>query len=41
MNFANFSDLDVETGDGIVIVGEIKVGKSNFVRDRQPGLEHF
>ncbi len=41
-NFANFSDLDVETGDSIVIVGENKVGKSNFVRALQlildPGL---
>lgn len=42
INFANFSDLDVETGDSIVIVGENKVGKSNFVRALQlildPGL---
>ena len=42
VNFANFSDLDVETGDSIVIVGENKVGKSNFVRALQlildPGL---
>jgi putative ATP-dependent endonuclease of the OLD family len=41
-NFANFSELDVETGDSIVIVGENKVGKSNFVRALQlildPGL---
>lgn len=41
-NFANFSDLDVETGDNIVIVGENKVGKSNFIRALQlildPGL---
>lgn len=41
-NFANFSDLDVETGDSIVIVGENKVGKSNFIRALQlildPGL---
>lgn len=41
-NFANFSDLEVETGDSIVIVGENKVGKSNFVRALQlildPGL---
>jgi putative ATP-dependent endonuclease of OLD family len=41
-NFANFSGLDVETGDSIVIVGENKVGKSNFVRALQlildPGL---
>ena len=42
VNFANFSDLDVETGDSIVVVGENKVGKSNFVRALQlildPGL---
>ena len=31
-NFANFSEIDVETGESIVIVGENKVGKSNFVR---------
>jgi putative ATP-dependent endonuclease of the OLD family len=41
-NFANFSDIDVETGETIVIVGENKVGKSNFVRALQlildPGL---
>ncbi len=41
-NFANFSEVDVETGDSIVIVGENKVGKSNFVRALQlildPGL---
>lgn len=40
--FANFSDLDVQTGFSIVIVGEDKVGKSNFVRALQlfldPGL---
>lgn len=34
-NFANFSDVDVETGDNIVIVGENKVGKSNFIRALQ------
>lgn len=34
-NFANFSDLNVETGDSIVIVGENKVGKSNFIRALQ------
>ncbi|MGV1803786.1 ATP-dependent nuclease [Agrobacterium vitis] len=42
INFANFSNVDVETGDSIVIVGENKVGKSNFVRALQlildPGL---
>lgn len=41
-NFANFSDIDVETGESIIIVGENKVGKSNFVRALQlildPGL---
>jgi putative ATP-dependent endonuclease of OLD family len=41
-NFANFSDIDVETGQSIVIVGENKVGKSNFIRALQlildPGL---
>ncbi|MEA9759914.1 AAA family ATPase [Xanthomonas campestris pv. raphani] len=42
VNFANFSDVDIETGDSIVIVGENKVGKSNFIRALQlildPGL---
>ncbi len=42
INFANFSDVDIETGDSIVIVGENKVGKSNFIRGLQlildPGL---
>lgn len=42
VNFANFSDLDVKTGDSIVVVGENKVGKSNFLRALQlildPGL---
>jgi putative ATP-dependent endonuclease of OLD family len=41
-NFANFSDVDIETGNSIVIVGENKVGKSNFIRGLQlildPGL---
>ncbi len=41
-NFANFSEIDVQTGDSIVIVGENKVGKSNFIRALQlvldPGL---
>lgn len=32
INFANFSDLDVQTGESIVVVGENKVGKSNFLR---------
>lgn len=35
VNFANFSDVDVKTGDSIVIVGENKVGKSNFIRALQ------
>ncbi len=35
INFANFSDVDVETGESIVIVGENKVGKSNFIRGLQ------
>ncbi len=42
VNFANFAELDVETGDSIVVVGENKVGKSNFLRAIQlvldPGL---
>ena len=41
-NFANFSEIDVRTGESIVVVGENKVGKSNFVRALQlipdPGL---
>jgi hypothetical protein len=53
VNFANFADLDIETGDSVVVVGENKVGKSNLLyglrlldpglseRDRQLGLEHF
>lgn len=31
-NFANFESLDVATGEDMVIVGENKVGKSNFLR---------
>lgn len=42
INFANFSDIDIETDESIVIVGENKVGKSNFIRGLQlildPGL---
>lgn len=42
INFANFSDVDVETDENLVIVGENKVGKSNFIRGLQlildPGL---
>lgn len=38
-NFANFADLDVETGENIVIVGENKVGKSNFIRALQLVLD--
>lgn len=30
-NFANFSNLDVSTSESVVIVGENKVGKSNFI----------
>ncbi len=40
--FANFSEIDIQTGGSIVVVGENKVGKSNFVRALQlildPGL---
>lgn len=31
VNFANFQNLEVETGANLVIVGENKVGKSNFI----------
>jgi putative ATP-dependent endonuclease of OLD family len=31
VNFANFADLDVKTGDSIVVVGENKAGKSNLL----------
>ncbi|TBC89210.1 DUF2813 domain-containing protein (plasmid) [Rhizobium leguminosarum] len=31
-NFANFQSLDIRTGEDMVIVGENKVGKSNFLR---------
>jgi len=31
-NFANFQSLDITTGEDMVIVGENKVGKSNFIR---------
>ncbi len=34
-NFANFSDVDVETGENIVVIGENKVGKSNLIRALQ------
>lgn len=41
-NFANFQGLDVSTGESLVLVGENKVGKSNFIRALQlildPGL---
>lgn len=41
-NFANFEALDVETTESIVIVGENKTGKSNFIQALQlvldPGL---
>lgn len=40
--FANFSKIAVQTGESIVVVGENKVGKSNFIRALQlilnPGL---
>ncbi len=29
VNFANFTELNIETGDSIVVVGENKVGQSN------------
>lgn len=38
-NFANFENLDVETSEDIVIVGENKVGKSNFIRALQLVLD--
>lgn len=42
VNFANFADLELETSGDIVVVGENKVGKSNFLRALQlildPGL---
>jgi putative ATP-dependent endonuclease of the OLD family len=42
INFANFAELDVETSSSIVVLGENKVGKSNFIRALQlildPGL---
>jgi putative ATP-dependent endonuclease of the OLD family len=31
VNFANFQNLDIETSESIVVVGENKVGKRNFV----------
>lgn len=31
VNFANFSNLDIETSKSIVVVGENKVGKTNFI----------
>ena len=34
-NFANFSEIDVQTGASIVVVGENQVGKSNFIRALQ------
>lgn len=38
-NFANFENLDIRTGQDIVIVGENKVGKSNFLRAVQLVLD--
>jgi len=32
VNFANFKELDIATGENLVIVGENKVGKSGSVR---------
>ena len=44
-NFANFSSLEVDTSESIVIVGENKAGKSNFLRALQlvldPGLSEL
>jgi len=44
-NFANFEALDVATTESIVIVGENKAGKSNFIRALQlvldPGLSEL
>lgn len=41
-NFADFGEFEVETGENLVIVGENKVGKSNFLFALQlildPGL---
>ncbi|AYG96276.1 DUF2813 domain-containing protein [Brevundimonas naejangsanensis] len=38
-NFANFQTLDIRTGEDMVIVGENKVGKSNFLRAIQLVLD--
>lgn len=38
-NFANFQALDIRTGEDLVIVGENKVGKSNFLRAIQLVLD--
>lgn len=38
-NFANFHDLELTTDESIVIVGENKVGKSNFIRALQLVLD--
>jgi putative ATP-dependent endonuclease of OLD family len=35
VNFANFADIDLITGENCVIIGENKVGKSNFIRALQ------
>lgn len=35
VNFANFADLNVATSGSLVVVGENKVGKSNFIRALQ------
>ncbi|MEJ5223712.1 MAG: AAA family ATPase [Anaerolineales bacterium] len=38
-NFRNFKDLDVQTGDNLVIVGENKVGKTNFLHALRLALD--
>lgn len=38
-NFANFQALDIRTAEDMVIVGENKVGKSNFLRAMQLVLD--
>ena len=34
-NFTNLLEIDVQTGDSIVVFDENKVGKSNFIRASQ------
>lgn len=38
-NFRNFKALDVQTGDNLVIVGENKVGKTNFLHALRLALD--